>query len=300
MSQATPCAGAYTRLAKEAKALRWQENLFMSGNTIATGAAPVPEDIRERTNAPTRSPFFWWMSLLLLSLVLIGFAPTFYLRSFFDTPIPLLGFDYAHGVILTAWYIWLVVQTALVRIGRTATHRRLGVIGAVIATGVVVAGPMATLAFASRPGLIGIDWDVDVGTLPVDFGQGISIAELISMFVWSTILVIAMFGGLVIAAVALRRRPETHKRLMLLASISILGPALSRIFNWPPFPGEDSPLLMVAHLALIGAVVVYDVISTRRPHAATLIACGAFVLSLIATPILASSEFGMAVTRMLE
>ena len=61
-------------------------------------------------------------------IVLIGFSPTFYLRAFFDVPaIPL--YVYAHGVAMTAWFIWFCVQTTAAYSGRVALHRRLGAIG---------------------------------------------------------------------------------------------------------------------------------------------------------------------------
>jgi hypothetical protein len=79
---------------------------------------------------------------------MIGFAPTLYLRPLFAVP-PIPGYLYVHGSVLTAWFVWLVVQTTMVRTGRTALHRRFGVIGAVIAAAVVVAGPMATMGFVA-------------------------------------------------------------------------------------------------------------------------------------------------------
>ena len=80
-----------------------------------------------------RSSFFFWLSVLLLSFLLLGFAPTLYLHAL-TAPEPIPAYLHVHGVVLTSWYVWLVVQTWMVRTGRTATHRRLGVIGAVISS----------------------------------------------------------------------------------------------------------------------------------------------------------------------
>jgi hypothetical protein len=46
----------------------------------------------------------------------------------------------ALGAVLTAWFVWLVVPTSMVRLGRTATHQRLGVMGAVLGAAAVVLG----------------------------------------------------------------------------------------------------------------------------------------------------------------
>ena len=86
-----------------------------------------------------RNKFFLYASYAFLVIVLVGFSPTFYLRAFFDVPaIPL--YIYAHGAALTAWYIWLCVQTTVVSTGRIALHRSLGAIGIAFGTLVLLSG----------------------------------------------------------------------------------------------------------------------------------------------------------------
>jgi hypothetical protein len=46
-------------------------------------------------------------------------------------------------------------------------------------------------------------------------------------------------------------------------------------------------------------LIVYDLVSARRPHRATLIGCGAIVLALIAAQLISHSGFGLAVVRMI-
>ena len=117
------------------------------------------------TEAAPRSSFFFWSSTLLLSFLLIGFAPTLFLRAFFAVP-PIPGYLYVHGGVLTAWFVWFVVQTTMVKTGRIAVHRRFGAIGAIIAAAVVAAGPMATMGFVARLRAHGIDWDTDMSAVP--------------------------------------------------------------------------------------------------------------------------------------
>jgi hypothetical protein len=73
--------------------------------------------------AAARSSFFFWMSVLLLAFLVIGFAPSLYLRAYFETP-PIPAYLHVHGAILTSWFVWLVIQTFMVRSGR---WRRIGV-----------------------------------------------------------------------------------------------------------------------------------------------------------------------------
>jgi len=263
---------------------------------IAT-ATPAASSAKP-AQAPPRSSYFFWSSALLLSFLLIGFAPTLYLRAFFAVP-PIPGYLYLHGGVLSAWFVWFVVQTTLVRTGHTAVHRRLGVIGAVIATAVIVAGPMATMGFVARLRAGGADWDTDMSAVPALGIEGQPMVQFASEVFWGNLIGIGVFACLAVAAILLRRHPQAHKRLMLLASIALVGPALARISRWSVFGGEDGFFVPVVFLGLLVALIAYDILSARRPHRATLIGCGAIVLALIAARLIAHSEFGLAMVRII-
>jgi hypothetical protein len=261
-------------------------------------ATARPVSSEAHATAAPRSSFFFWSSALLLSLLAIGFAPTLYLRAFFAVP-PIPGYLYVHGGVLTAWFVWFVVQTTMVRTGRTALHRRFGVIGAILAAAIIVAGPMATMRFVARLRAGGIDWDTDMSAIPALGIEGQPMVLFASEVFWGNLLGIVVFAGLVLAAILLRRDPQAHKRLMLLASIALVGPALARISRWSVFGGEDSLFVPIVFLGLLAVLIVYDVLSARVPHRATLIGCGGIVLALIAARMIAHSEFGLAVVRMI-
>lgn len=108
-----------------------------------------------------------------------------------------------------------------------------------------------------------------------------------------------VFAGLVVAAILLRRNAQAHTRLMLLASIALVGPALARISRWPVFGGEDGPFVPIVFLGMLAVLIAYDLVATRRSHRATLIGCGAIVLALIVAQLIANSELGLAVVRMM-
>jgi hypothetical protein len=85
---------------------------------------------------------------------------------------------------------------------------------------------------------------------------------------------IAFFGIVFALAIGTIRRPETHKRLMLLAAISLLDAAVARWFltflappgplGPPPVPVTILPAL-VAYLLLVVAIL-HDWRKLGRPH----------------------------------
>src|SRR5262252_7218301 len=230
--------------------------------------APKSAAARVRPTTATGTPFFAVMSGVILLLVLSGFSKTLYLRPVFNPPaIP--WYLYLHGIVLTSWFVWLFVQSLLIRSGQTRLHRRLGVVGAVLAAVIPFAGLMATAGVVRRVVGSGIALDTDASTL-VGLGLSGSVLRFMSGVVWGNLANAVSFAVLAWTGLALRRRPAVHKRLMLLATIAILGPALARLSRLAVFgASEQGPFTPVVIFSLLGAVIVHDVVTTRRIHLAT-------------------------------
>lgn len=214
--------------------------------------------------------------LVLLMVVLIGFGPTFYLRAFFDQH-PLPAILLVHGTVLTGWFVLTVLQAWLMHTGQIRWHRRIGYFAAGYAALVVTMGAFADARMA---GEIHSPQDGDL------------------IVVWGNFFSLVLFAAFVTFAVLLRKAPETHKRLILLASISIIGPAAARFTEWPIFPGgmEARPLYGVGGLLLFyGALITYDVIVRRRPHAASWIGLLAMIVSSAITIFLMVSGKGFEI-----
>jgi hypothetical protein len=254
---------------------------------------------RPTAAAVARNPFFLWMATLLLVIVLAGFAPTLYLRALFDPP-PIPARIYAHGIILTSWFVWLFVQTVLIRAGRRSDHKKLGIIGVGIAVLTVAVALDATLNAVPRLRATGIDLDADISALGEGIGSGIPIAAIVVPIVWGNLVSALGFLVLVSTAIVLRANTEAHKRLMLLASISILGPAVARVSRWPMLGGEQGPLVRTVLVGLLLVVIVYDLVSRGRLHPATLWGSGFAILCASASRFVAATEFGQAFVRGLE
>jgi hypothetical protein len=159
--------------------------------------------------------FYTGMAIVVAIAVLVGFAPTYYLRPRF-VPEALPSYLHVHGLVFSAWIAFFIAQATLVAVRRTDVHRTLGWIGAGLAVLMVLAGTTAGILSGQR----------DVGAGREDAAHTFLAVPLFAM---------AVFAALVAAAVYYRRQPETHKRLMLLATISILDAPLAR---WPGAPSS--------------------------------------------------------------
>jgi hypothetical protein len=84
---------------------------------------------------------------------------------------------------------------------------------------------------------------------------------------------LASFVILIVAGVRLRRRYVAHHRMILFASLAIIGPAFARFAFWPAvgLGLAFAPILAVAGmLILILFAIGYDLVTARRVHRATL------------------------------
>lgn len=203
-----------------------------------------------------RLTFYSGIALAFAATVFVGFAPTFYLKPLFATP-ALTGLAHLHGVVFTAWIAIFVAQTFLVARGRTDLHQRLGIAGACVAAAMIVVGMMTAFAAAAR-GFTPLNGPPPLVFLAIPFFD------------------IVAFAGLVGAGILTRTTPETHKRLMVMATIAVIDAAVARL----PLPIEMSPPVFFALSDLfIVAVIVHDIRVRGRPHRAT-IAGGLWILAL--------------------
>jgi hypothetical protein len=116
--------------------------------------------------------------------------------------------------------------------------------------------------------------------------------------VWGDFGSLIAFAVFLSAGLMFRRRPEFHKRLMFLASVSIVGPALGRIMLWPLFAGIHGLSLPTGGMIFfLGGLVIYDLATTKRVHPATILG-GAFrLLVWIGARTVAASGFGETFVR---
>jgi hypothetical protein len=222
-------------------------------------------------------PLFVAGALAVAVIVFAGFARTFYLQGVFGSP-PLPRLLLLHGLAMTAWIAIFLTQLGLVAAGRTDLHRRLGVVGGAVAVTIIVLNVLAAVeagrrGFTPRPGEV----------TPLAF-MAVPLIDVV------------VFASLVGAALWQRRRPAAHKRLMLLATLGILTPAVARLpleilktAGLPAFFGVTILCVLIA--------VGYDTWRNRRLHPAFGWGAAFLIASVPARIALAQSEAWQAFAR---
>jgi len=227
---------------------------------------------------PARSRFFPAMAVLAVAVVLVGFSTTYFvplLRGRFVA----LPWVHLHAAAFMGWIALFGAQVALVRTRRVAVHRRLGWLGAALAAAMVPSavqiGYAATLRDRASGG---------------DFALGQFVNVLIEMVV---------FCSLVGVAIVWRRDRERHKRLLLLATISLLGPAWLRFRHLLPM--VENPFVVFSLIAdsLLLVAIGYDWRTRGRVHPIYLTAGAAMVGVHLAELVLSTSAPWLAVARWL-
>jgi hypothetical protein len=207
--------------------------------------------------ARPRSGFFLTMGGVFLLVALVGFMGTYFVpmaRRSFHAP----WVVHVHGALMLGWLLLFIAQAWRVRQRRMQQHRRWGWFGAGLCVAIMASG-------------VGVGHFATVRDLAAgggDFALGQFVNILIEML---------LFGALVGAAVVLRRDGESHKRLLLLATISALAPAWLRLRHL--LPGVPHPFVAfsIAADSLLLVAITRDRIALRRVHPVYLWAGGAMV-----------------------
>lgn len=192
--------------------------------------------------AIVRNRFYAAIALVLAVLVLTAFARTYYLREWFSVP-PITTLLHLHSIAFTAWVVLFVIQTRLIAAQNYRTHMRLGIAGVALAAVVVVFGVATAVESSSAPRVR---------------GGGMNSQQ----FVFVPLFAIAAFAVLVAAAVALRKRAQLHKRLMVLAMISVLGPPVARLINLT----QNQDHFLIIQTAVPALFIAWCLISDWRKY----------------------------------
>lgn len=203
--------------------------------------------------------FYLAMAFLLVVLVAAGFTPTFFARPASGQLGPLALPVLVHGVVGTAWVLLFTTQAILVAASRVAWHRRLGWLAAAAATVFVATGAVVIAELEQSHGAEPPGWR--------------------AAHIFTNAAPLTAFALLVVAGVWQRSHAARHKRLMLLAAVVLLPPALGRLLGRL----DLAELNLAAYAAFAFANALYDFAVYGRPHAISLFGAAALVAIDVAT-----------------
>ncbi len=197
--------------------------------------------------------FYLCMSLVLAALVLLGFSRTVNASLFHaNPPRPLLL--WLHGAAFSAWILFFIAQSALVRVRKVSVHRLLGWFGAGLAALMVVLG-------------------FTIAVVMTRFDSGVLGQKDIDSFLAIPFVDMLIFGSCVALAIYWRKKPEYHRRLIFIGSCHLMDAPIARfdfMFNHALFfPALDG---------LIALGMLRDWVVDRRVHKVYLYALPAMMI----------------------
>ena len=198
-----------------------------------------------------RQYFYLCMSLLIAVVAVYGFSHTIGQNLLHASPIPPFILT-IHAVVFPGWVLFFILQSALVRSHNVRLHRTLGWFGLAFAAGVLVIG------YLTATGMDRFLLQQHRTKTPAFL-----IIQLMDLICFAIPFSLAIYW---------RRRPEFHRRLMLVASCALTDAAFGR---FPFLPDLFSPAGVDA---LIFLGILRDLIVDRRIHKVYLYAFPLFIL----------------------
>jgi len=214
-------------------------------NTLA--ASVLPQQTARR--------FYVGMAVVVILLNVAAFSPSIIDPSTRNVPLPLTLLVTAHAATVAGWILLFLAQATLVATGHTDVHRRVGIAGVALTLAVPIVGFFTVVEQARR----GFD-------LNGDFAPGRTSADPAGFV--SALLLLLIFTAVATVGLAYRRRPDVHKRLMLLAMVGglTITPMTHVTAHWSALRPWANPLTTVTEILFLSSSALYDRISLGRIH----------------------------------
>lgn len=236
----------------------------MATDAFGTVTALPRQHVYRPVNRAAERVFFGGMAILLCVIVIIGFSPTYFGAGLLRAPLP-SPILHIHGAVFTIWMLLYLVQSALISAKRIAWHRSLGIVAFCLPPIMIVLGVVAAIDALLRK--------VTIGPLDPAVSSAIPLLGIVS------------FAIVIFASWRARRKPASHKRLILIATCGLTEAAFGR-FPWgqlgiPPAGGAVTGLGILMLL-----VIAYDLFSLHRIHRSTMWATPLiFIVGAFAVPV---------------
>ena len=215
-------------------------------------------------NRSAERGFYCGMATLLCICVFIGFSPTYFQAGMMRAPLP-SPILHVHGAVFTLWMLVFVVQVALISVRRVKWHRSFGTIAFCLPPIMIMLGVIAAIDALHRGVMIG----------PLDPSVSAAIP----------LIGIVAFAIVIYAAWRARRRPDAHKRLILIATMGLVAAAFGR-FPWARIGLAPAAGAVTGLGILIAILLIYELITIRRIHRSSMWAAPLIFASVaLAVPI---------------
>lgn len=158
--------------------------------------------------------FYFCMSLVITAIVVSGFSKTVDANLFHANP-PRPFLLWMHGAAFSTWIVFFIAQSALVRVRKVSVHRTIGWFGAGLAAVMVVLG-------------------VTIAIVMTRFDVAVLHQKGVEAFLAIPFWDIIFFGTCMALAIAWRKRPDFHRRLVFIATCQLTDAGVGRfdyIFN---------------------------------------------------------------------
>jgi hypothetical protein len=237
------------------------------GHELPQGSAgtnrPAFRNVRFQGTRSIGSRLFLPATILIIVIALIGFWPTYFglaLKGRVHVP-PLI---HLHAVIYVTWLALFATQVTLAATNRVKLHMQLGRWIMAYGVVVVIAGLMATAQ---------------------GFGTRFATEDVFRAQRWlfGVLKDLVFFAPFLIAGWIYRRKPEIHKRLMIVATTILVLPAVSRMsFLGTPVPIWKFMLIWPLPIYLL---MIHDFYRKRLIHPVYLIGIASMMTMRLILPL---------------
>ncbi len=228
-------------------------------------------DARPRARAHRRK-IYVGLALMIGAIVFTGFSRSFYGTLVAGATHPWI--IHVHAAVYVGWVALLIAQTVLAARGEIATHRRVGNFG---------------IAYGALVWILGLIVSIAMPVINVRSGQWTM--ERAEQFLAIPLGDMVLFGGFFGAAIAYRRKPEIHKRFVILAAVAVMFAAITRAFTNvgvllgdPDAPLGGAPARFLLWYSPVLVAMTHDLVTRRRIHPVYWIGVVAMAVAFLRVP----------------
>jgi hypothetical protein len=181
-------------------------------DTTGASSAPQPPGASRTLIGTSAFTVYVWLALLMIGMVIVGFWEN-YFGPLVSGTLDAHWTIHVHTVVFSAWMLLFLGQALLASRGHMRRHQTVGK-----SVGIVWGGLLAVVGFFLAFAILvpGVGSDKEAGSYAPSL-----LSHLGSLFAF----VVFFAGGMLY-----RKRPAIHKRLMVLATVALVGAPMARLF----------------------------------------------------------------------